>query len=88
MATSPHKPQDTAAVKAAILSILAALAGAPAGSPAAGAFLSALRRRGEELSAIGGIEALREVRAVAIAASSDHAAAIDGAWSSIPGWTV
>ncbi|OAS20780.1 hypothetical protein [Methylobacterium platani] len=91
MATPPRKPQDTATVTAAVLSILSALAGAPAGSPAAGAFVSALRRRGEDLAGLGGVEALREARAAAIAADPAHAETraglIDSAWATVPGWT-
>ncbi len=63
---SARPPQDAATITAGLLAILNALAGAPAGSPAAGAFVSALRRRGEDLAAAGGVEALREARAAAI----------------------
>ena len=85
-APAGRKPQDPAAVRAGLLALLVALDGAPAGSPAASAYTAALRRRGEDLAALGGVEALREARAAAVAASPDHAATIDAAWSSIPGW--
>ncbi|WP_053220807.1 hypothetical protein [Methylobacterium indicum] len=84
---SARKSQDAATITAGLLAILDALAGAPAGSPAVGAFVSALRRRGEDLAAVGGVEALREARAAAVAVSPNHAAVIDAAWSAIPGWT-
>lgn len=88
---APRKPQDPAAITAGLLALLDALAGAPPGSPAAGAFVSALRRRGEELAAVGGVEALRDARAAAIASVPDRkearCALIDAAWRSIPGWT-
>ncbi len=86
-----RKPQEPAAIRAGLLALIAALAGAPAGSPAAGAYTAAVRRRGEELAAIGGVHALREARAAAIASAPDRSEArgalIDAAWSSIPGWT-
>ena len=78
---------DTLREHRVLRQLLAALDGAPAGSPAAGAFVAALRRRGEDLARIGGVEALREARVAAVAASPEHASAIDAAWSSIPGWT-
>ncbi|TNC04641.1 hypothetical protein FF100_36435 [Methylobacterium terricola] len=85
--TAARKTQDSATITSGLLALLTALHGAPAGSPAASAYTAALRRRGEDLSAIGGRDALHEARAAAIAASPDHAAAIDAAWSTIPGWT-
>lgn len=66
-APAARKPQDAATVTAAVLSILDALAGTPAGSPAGNAYVSALRRRGEDLAALGGVEALRDARAAAVA---------------------
>lgn len=81
-----RKPQDAAAVVSAILSILDALAGTPPGSPAGNAYISALRRRGEDLAALGGVDALHAARAAAVAASPDHAGTINAAWNSIPGW--
>ncbi|MBK3400825.1 hypothetical protein [Methylobacterium ajmalii] len=84
---APRKPQDAATIAASLAALLDALAGAPPGSPAAGAFVSALRRRGEELAAVGGVEALHEARTAALATSPSHAAVLDGAWATIPGWT-
>ena len=91
-ASTSHKPQDASTITAALLALLTALEGIPAGSPAGAAYTAALRRRGEELAAIGGLEALRNARVVALAAAApDHAEAraalIDAAWSTVPGWT-
>lgn len=87
----PRKPQDAATITAGLLALLTALDGTPPGSPAGAAYTAALRRRGEELAAAGGVEALREARTAALAAAPDRAearaAAIDGTWSTIPGWT-
>ncbi|AWN52174.1 hypothetical protein [Methylobacterium sp. 17Sr1-1] len=86
MKASVRKPQDAASIKAGVLSLLVALDGTPPGSPAGAAYTAALRRRGEDLAAAGGVEALREARTAAVAASPDHASVIDAAWSTIPGW--
>lgn len=90
-ATPARKPQDPAAIAAALLSLVVALEGIPAGSPAGAAYTAAIRRRGEDLAAAGGVEALREARTAAIAAAPDRAetraALIDAAWSTVPGWT-
>ncbi len=91
MKAAARKPQDAATITVGLLAILDALAGAPIGSPAAGAYTAAVRRRGEELAAIGGVHVLREARAAAIASAPDRnearGALIDAAWSSILGWT-
>lgn len=87
MKVTARKPQDATSIKAGVLSLLTALDGLPADSLAGAAYIAALRRRGEDLAALGGVEALREVRAAAIAVEPAHASAIDQAWSSIPGWT-
>ncbi|TGD91806.1 hypothetical protein [Methylobacterium nonmethylotrophicum] len=86
-----RKPQDASTITAALLALLTALEGIPAGSPAGAAYTAAIRRRGEELAAVGGAEALRSAHAVVLAAAPDQAetraALIDSAWSTIPGWT-
>ncbi|BCM88103.1 hypothetical protein [Methylobacterium indicum] len=91
MPAPARKPQDPAAIRAGLLALLVALDGTPAGSPAAAAYVSALRRRGEDLAAAAGIEALHEARTAALAAAPDRAearaTAIDAAWSTVPGWT-
>lgn len=87
MSAPARKPQDAATITAGLLALLTALAGTPPGSPAGNAYVSALRRRGEDLAIAGGVEALHEARAAALAASPDHAAVIDRAWASVPGWT-
>ncbi|UHC20483.1 hypothetical protein LRS73_35490 (plasmid) [Methylobacterium currus] len=85
-----RKPQDAGTITAALLSLVVALEGIPAGSPAGAAYTAAIRRRGEDLAAAGGVEALREARAAAIAAAPDRAetraALIDAAWAAVPGW--
>lgn len=85
--STARKPDDAATITAAVLSILTALDGTPAGSPAGAAYTAALRRRGEDLAALDGVEALREVQAAALAAAPEHAEArtalIDAAWSTL-----
>ncbi len=58
MSAAPRKPQDPAVIQAGLLSLLKALNGLPADSLAGAAYISALRRRGEDLAALGGVEAL------------------------------
>lgn len=90
-ATSARKSQDAATIMAGLLSLLRALDGLPVDSLASAAYIAALRRRGEDLAAVGGIAALREARTAAIAAMPAHAevraSLIDAAWTSVPGWT-
>ena len=92
MRSPAREPQDASTITAALLAILTALEGIPAGSPAGAAYTAAVRRCGEELATIGGVEALRNARAVALAAvapdqAEARAALIDAAWSTVPGWT-
>ena len=89
MRSTAREPDDAATITAAVLSILTALDRTPAGSPAATAYTAALRRRGEDLAALGDVEALRDARAAALAAAPEHAEAratlIDAAWSTLLG---
>lgn len=90
--TSPHQPQDAWTITAALLALLTALEGIPAGSPAGAAYTAAIRRRGEELAAIGGTEALHQalatVRAAAPELAEARAAIVTAAWMTVPGWNV
>lgn len=85
-----RKPQDAATITAGLLALLTALDGTPPGSLAGAAYTAALRRRGEDLAAIGGRDALHQVRLAAAAAAPARAEArtalINTAWSTIPGW--
>jgi len=88
--TASRKPHDASTITAALLALLTALEGIPAGSPAGAAYTAAIRRRGEELAAVGGADALRSAHAAALAAAPEQAetrtAALDAAWMTIPGW--
>lgn len=89
--TIARKPQDASTVTAALLALLTALEGIPAGSPAGAAYTAAIRRRGEELAAVGGADALRTAHAAALDAAPERAATriavLEAAWLTVPGWT-
>ncbi len=84
------QPQDASTITTALLALLTALEGIPAGSPARAAHTAAIRRRGEELAAVGGHGALRAAHAAALGAAPKQAdaraTALDAAWMTIPGW--
>ncbi len=88
--TAARKPQDASTITTALLSLLTALEGIPAGSPAGAAYTAAIRRRGEELAAVGGHGALRAAHAAVLDAALEQAdaraAVLDAAWITIPGW--
>lgn len=87
--TAGRKLQDTSTITAALLALLTALEGIPAGSPAGAAYTTAIRR-GEELAAVDGAEALRTAHAAALGAAPERAEArtivLNAAWMTIPGW--
>ncbi len=88
--TAARKPQDASTITTALLALLMALEGIPAGSPAGAAYTAAIRRRGEELAAVGGLDALRAAHAAALDAVAEQAearaAVLDAAWMTVPGW--
>ena len=88
--TAGRKPQDASSITAALLALLTALEGSPAGSPAGAAYTTAIRRRGEELAAVDGAEALHAAHTAALDAAPERAEArtiiLNAAWMTIPGW--
>ncbi|MBE7203657.1 MAG: hypothetical protein INR70_38480 [Parafilimonas terrae] len=89
---APPEPSTPDQLAASILTLLAAIERHPAGAPAALAFRSALTRKGREIAAAGGSEALADMLARIRAADPDWAeareAVITAAWADLtPGST-
>ena len=91
-AAPPAPPWQEAIVPIAdaLLTLIAAVESQPSAGPAVKAFQAAIRRKGEEASAAGGLEAMdAALRMVADAAqdrSERRKSIIDKAWAGLPGW--
>lgn len=86
-APAPASPEQ---LGAATVALLVAIEGLPQGSPAAGAYRSALRRKGQDLVDGAGPAALADVLARVRTDAPDRAdareAILAGAWAGLPGW--
>lgn len=94
-AASPTRSRPAVAASpedlgASVLALVTAVEQLPEGAPAAGAYRSALRRKGEALAAGGGPAALGDVlarvRASAPALADAREAILDTAWAGVLGW--
>jgi hypothetical protein len=84
---APPGPSTPDQLAASILTLLAAIERHPAGAPAALAFRSALTRKGREIAAAGGTEALADmlarIRAADPARAEAREAVITAAWAGL-----
>ena len=89
-APAPPWQEAIVPIAEAMLSLVSAVEVGPTAGPAVKAFHAAIRRKGEEVSAAGGSEAMGAALRFVMDAAPDRAerreSIIDKAWAGLPGW--
>lgn len=88
--TAPSWQTDIVPISDALLALVVSVESQPSAGPAVRAFQAAIRRKGEEASAAGGLEAMEAVLRQVVEAAPDRArrraTLINAAWSGLPEW--
>ncbi|MCJ2131725.1 hypothetical protein [Methylobacterium sp. E-045] len=89
-AAKPSSKESADLIGQALLSLVMVVESQPLVGPAVKAYQTAIRRNGEEASALGGQEAMEAALHFVIDADPAHAerreSIIDKAWTGLPGW--
>ena len=89
-APAPPWQEAILPIAEAMLSLVSAVEVGPTAGPAVKAFHAAIRRKGEEASAVGGSEAMEAALRFVMDAAPDRAerreSIIDKAWAGVSGW--